>query len=74
MLQDERSTDKYLGVNISQIDADTFKLAQPFLIEIITTCLEIVDGKTNEKLTPVGKFLLNKDCQGVPRKHEWEYR
>jgi hypothetical protein len=29
--------------------------------------------KINEKLTPVGKPLLNKDFQGVPRKYDWEY-
>jgi len=44
------------------------------LIEQITTFLGIADGKTNEKLTPVGKPLLNKDLQGVPRKYNWEYR
>ncbi len=27
----------------------------------------------NEKLTPVGKPLLNKDLVGVPRKYIWEY-
>ena len=74
MLQDKGSIDKYLGVNIKQIDANAFELLQPFLIKQITTFLEIADGKTNEKLTPVGKPLLNKDLQGVPRKYDWEFR
>jgi len=43
------------------------------LIERITTILGITDGKTNEKLTPVGKPLSNKDLQGVPRKYDWEF-
>ncbi len=30
--------------------------------------------RTNEKLTPVGKPLLNKDLEGVPHKYNWEYR
>jgi hypothetical protein len=30
-------------------------------------------GKTNAKLTPVGKPLLNKDLDGVPQKYDWEY-
>jgi hypothetical protein len=55
VLQDEGSIDKYLGVNIKQIDANAFELLQPFLIERITNFLGIADGKTNEKLTPVGK-------------------
>ncbi len=73
VLQYEGLIDKYLGVNIKQIDANTFELAQPFLIEKIMTFLGIADGKTNEKLTPVGKPHLNKDLQGVPRKYKWEY-
>jgi hypothetical protein len=52
-------------VNIKKIDANTFEVAQPFLIKQITTFLGIADGKTNKKLTPVGKPLLNKDLQGV---------
>jgi hypothetical protein len=40
VLQDKGSINKqYLGVNIKQFDANTFELAQPFLIEIITTFL-----------------------------------
>ncbi len=61
-------------MNIKQIDANAFELLQPFLIKRITTFLGIADGKTNEKLTPVGKPLLNKDLLGVPRKYDWEYR
>jgi hypothetical protein len=37
------------------------------------TFLGIENGKTNEKLTPVGKPLLKKDLQGVPKKYDWEY-
>jgi hypothetical protein len=73
VLQDKGSVDKYLGVNIKQIDADTFKFVQPFLIERIKTFLGIKNGKTNKKLTPVGKPLLNKDLYQVPRKYDREY-
>ncbi len=52
-----------------------FELTQPFLIERITiSFLGIGDGKTNERLTTVGKLLLNKDTLGIPRKYDWEYR
>jgi hypothetical protein len=73
VLQDKGSMDKYLGVNIKQIDANTFELAQHFLIKRITAFLGIKKGKTKEELTPVGKPLLNKDLQGVPRKYDWKY-
>ncbi len=65
--------DKYFGVNIRQIDKDSFELAQPFLIERITSFLGTADGMTNENFTPVGKPLLNKDLLGVPWKYNWEY-
>ncbi len=52
-LQDEGSIDKYLGVEISQVDRTSFQLTQPFLIEQITQLLGINNGITNEKLTPV---------------------
>ena len=71
---DEGSIDKYLGVDIKQIDSKSFKLSQPFLIERITTLLGIENGRTNEKLTPVGKPLLIKDLDGAPRKYDWSYR
>ena len=48
-------------------------MSQPFFIERITTLLGISDGRTNEKLTPVGKPLLNKDADGTPRKYDWNY-
>jgi hypothetical protein len=73
VLQDEGYIDKYLGINIRQIDKDSFELSQPFLIKQITSFLGIADGKTNKKLTPVGKPLLNKNLLGVPWKYDWEY-
>jgi hypothetical protein len=72
-LQDKGSIDKYLGVDISQVDGTSFQLTQPFLIKRITQLLGIDKGKTNKKLTPVGKPLLNKDLDGVPQKYEWDY-
>jgi len=66
--------DKYLGVDFKQRYSSSFELTQPFLIKRITKFLGIDDGKTNEKLTPAGKPLLNKDLDGVPRKYDWEYR
>jgi hypothetical protein len=73
VLQDEGLIDKYLGVDIKQLDSSKFELTQPFLIERVTKLLGIDNGKTNEKLTPVGKPLLNKDLDGVPQKYDWEY-
>jgi hypothetical protein len=47
VLQDEGYIDKYHGVNIRQIDKNSFELLQPFLIEQIASFLGIADGKTN---------------------------
>ncbi len=73
VLQDKGRIGKYLGVDIRQLDESSFELTQPFLIKRITMFLGLKNGKTNEKLTPVGKLLLNKDLDGVPRKYDWEY-
>ena len=40
-LQDEESIDKYLGVEITQRDASSFELTQPFLIKQIIKFLGI---------------------------------
>jgi hypothetical protein len=73
-LQDEGSIDKYLSVEIKQPDDSSFELTQPFLIERVTKFLGIDNGRTNEKVTPVGKPLLSNDLNVVPQKYKWEYR
>ncbi len=73
VLQDEGLIEKYLGVDIKQLDSSKFELTQPFLIERVTKFLGIDNRRTNEKLTPVSKPLLNKDLDGVPRKYDWNY-
>ncbi len=73
ILKDKGSIDKYLGVNIEQFNDLSFHLTQPFLIKRILAFLGIDNGCTNEQDTPVGKPLLNKDLNGVPHKHTWEY-
>ena len=71
---DEGSIDKYLGVEIKQIDDKSFEMTQPFLIERITSLLGIEDGRTNPKSTPVGKPILNKYLNGADQKYDWNYR
>ena len=73
MFTDEGSIDKYLGVDIKQIDSKSFEMSQPFLIKRIMTLLGMSDVRTNEKFTPVGNTLLNKDVDGIPCKYNWNY-
>jgi hypothetical protein len=73
ILQDKGSIDKYLGVNIEQLNNLSFHLTQQYLIEHISAFLGIVNGHTNEQDTPVGKPFLNKDLNGVPCEYTWEY-
>ncbi len=73
-MQDEGLIDEYLGVKIKQLDDSSFELTQPFLIVQVTKFLGIDNGRTNEKVTLVGKPELNKDLNGVPREYEWDYR
>ena len=73
-LTDEGSIDKYLGVQINDIDEDTFEMTQPFLTRRILEFLSLDPDSTRGKPTPVGKPLLNRDLNGCPRKHKWHYR
>ncbi len=73
ILQDKGSSDKSLSVNIKQLNNSSFHLTQPFLIERISAFLGFDNGRRNEQDTSVGKPLLNKDLNGVPRKYTWEY-
>jgi hypothetical protein len=74
LLTDEGSIDKYLGVLIKDIDDTTFEMTQPFLTERIISYLNLDINLTKGKNTPVGKPLLCRDLNGLPRKHLWKYR
>ncbi len=73
-LIDQGSIDKYLRLMITDIDSDTFKMSQPFLVCRILEFLYLDEHKTRGCDTLVGKPLLNCDLDGVPRKHPWLYR
>ena len=76
-MTDEGNIDKFLGIEITQIDAKRFKITQPFLTDRIISFLGIDTNdygmETNPKPTPVGKPLLHKDLDGKPQKEEWNY-
>jgi hypothetical protein len=72
-LVNQGSIDKYLGLLIRDIDANTFEMSQPFLICRIPDFLSLDKNKTKGRDTPVGKPLLNRDLDGVPRKHTLLY-
>jgi hypothetical protein len=73
-LIDQGSIDKYLGLMICDIDSNTFKMSQPFLICWILEFLSLDGNKTKGRDTPVRKPLLNCDLNRVPCKHPWLYR
>ena len=78
VLTDEGDINKFLGIEITQVDSKRFKVSQPFLIDRIISYLNIDTNaygmETNPKSTPVGKPLLHKDLDGKPRKENWNYR
>ena len=78
LLTDEGDINKFLGIEITQLDDKIFKVSQPFLIDRIVIFLDIDTNdygmETNTKPTPVGKPLLHKDLAGKPRKEYWNYR
>ena len=72
VLTDQGDINKFLGTEITQIYDKIFKISQPFIIDRITSYLNIDTNDygmdTNSKSTPVGKTLLSKDLSGKPRK------
>ena len=72
VLKDEGDINKFLGIEITQLDDNRFKVSQPFLIDRIVSFFNIdtndYEMETNTKPTPVGKPLLHKDLAGKPRK------
>ena len=78
VLTDEIDFDKFLGIEITQLDDKIFKISQPYLTYQIIYFLKIDANdhnvETNAKSTPVGKTLLHKDLLGKPRKETWNYR
>jgi hypothetical protein len=73
-LTNQGSIDKYLELKITNIDSNTFKMSQPFLVRCILDFLSLDKNKTKGRDTPVGKPLLNRNLDGVPCKHLWLYR
>ena len=69
--------DKFLGIEITQLDDKIFKISQPYLTERIIYFLKIDANdhnvETNAKSTPVGKPLLHKYLSGKPRKETCNY-
>ena len=63
VLTDEGDINKFLGIEITQLDDKRFKISQPFLIDRIISFLNIDTNDygmdTNAKSTPVGKPLLH---------------
>ena len=78
VLTNEGDINKLFGIEITQRDDKIFKISQPFLINIITSYLNIDTNKygmeTNSKSTPVYKPLLSKEIPGKPCKESWNYR
>jgi uncharacterized protein YlaI len=72
-LIDQGSIGRYLGLKIRNIDSNSFKMSQPFLIHLILEFLLLDEHKTKGCNAPVGKPLLNCDLDGIPCKHPWLY-
>ena len=78
VLTNEGDINKFLGIEITQLDDKRFMISHPFLIDIIRSYLNIdmnnYGMETNAKSTPVGKPLLIKELSGKPRNEIWKYR
>jgi hypothetical protein len=77
-LTDEGNVNKFLDVEITKLDDNTFELSQPFLINRILSFLGLCQNKfdtdANPSSTPVAKGLLHRDLAGKPQKYSWKHR
>ena len=75
VLTNDGGINKFLRVEITQLDNKRFKISQPYLTDRIISFLKIDANdhnvETNVKSTPVGKPLLHKYLLGKPRKETW---
>ena len=78
LLTNEGDINKFLGIEITQLDDKRFKISQPFLIDRVISFLNIDTDDyvmdKNEKSTPIGKPLMHKDLSGKPCKENWNYK
>ena len=72
VLTDEGDINKFLGIEITQLNDKRFKTSQPYLTDQIIYFLKIDSNdnnvETNAKSTPAGKPLLQKDLSVKPLK------
>ena len=77
-LTDEGGVNKFLGVEITRLDDNSFKLSQPFLIDRILNFLGLCNNEfetdANSTSTPAAKGLLHRNLDGKARKYTWKYR
>ena len=76
-MTDEGDINKFLGIEVTQLDDKIFKFSQPYLIDRIIYFLNIDANdhnvETNAESTPVGKPLLHKYLSVKPCKETWKY-
>jgi hypothetical protein len=75
-LTNEGDINKFLGVEITKLDDNTFELSQPFLINCILIFLGLCQNRfntdTNPSSTPIAKGLLHRDLTRKPWKYSWK--
>ena len=77
VLTNKGDINKFLGIEITQLDDKIFKISQPYLTDRIISFLKINTNDHNvetiAKSTPVGNPLLQKYLSGKLRKETWNY-
>ena len=77
-LTDKGVVNKYLGVEITRLNNNSFELSQPFLIDRILYFLGLCNNKfktdANSTSTPIAKGLLHRDLNGKGQKYIRKYR
>ena len=77
-LTDEGGVNNILGVDITRLDNNSFKMSQPFLIDWILNFLGLCNNEfetdANSTSTPVAKGLLHCNLDGIGQQYTCKYR
>ena len=77
-LTDKGGVNKFLGVEITHLDDNSFELSQPFLTDRILNfpglCNNEFETDAYSTYTLVAKGLLYRDLDGKVQKYTWKYR
>ena len=71
---EEGDVTEYLGIKINHHRDRSMRLSQPYLLKQIIDSISGMEGANPREIPAMLSVTLTKNCQGKPRKGNWNYR